>query len=63
MPNFIKLQVDQMNDRRELFINPASVLFLHRHGHNDGQTTIALLDGKVWTVSGKPEDIAIELSY
>ncbi len=63
MPEFVKLQVDQMNDRREIFINPANVLFLHRHGHNDSQTTITLFEGKTWTVAGKPEDVAIELSY
>jgi hypothetical protein len=63
LPEFVKLHVDQMNDRREIFINPANVLYLHRHGHSDTQTTITLVEGKTWTVSGKPEDIAIELSY
>ena len=63
LPEFVKLQVDQANDRREIFINPANVLFLHRHGHNDTQTTIVLAEGKTWTVAGKPEDLAIELSY
>jgi hypothetical protein len=63
LPEFVKLHVDQMNDRREIFINPANVLYLHRHGHNDTQTTITLVEGKTWTVTGKPEDIAIELSY
>jgi hypothetical protein len=63
LPEFVKFQVDQMNDRREIFINPANVLFLYRHGHNDTQTTITLVEGKTWTVSGKPEDVALELSY
>ena len=63
MPEFVKLQVDQMNDRREIFINPAQVLFVYRHGHNDTQTTITLVEGKTWTVAGKPEDVAIALSY
>ena len=63
MPEFVKLQVDQANDRREIFINPAQVLYVHRHGHGDTQTTITLVEGKTWTVTGKPEDIAIELSY
>ena len=63
LPEFVKLHVDQMNDRREIFINPANVLYLHRHGHSDTQTTITLVEGKTWTVAGKPEDIAIELSY
>ncbi len=63
MPEFVKLQVDQMNDRREIFINPAQVLFLHRHGHHDAQTTLILTEGKSWTVAGRPEDIAIALSY
>ena len=63
MPELVKFQVDQMNDRREIFINPAQVLFLFRHGHNDSQTTITLVEGKVWTVTGRPEDVAIELSY
>jgi hypothetical protein len=63
LPEFVKLQVDQANDRREIFINPANVLYVHRHGHSDTQTTIVLVEGKTWTVAGKPEDIAIELSY
>jgi hypothetical protein len=63
LPELVKFQVDQMNDRREIFINPAQVLFLCRHGHNDSQTTITLVEGKTWTVTGRPEDVAIELSY
>ena len=63
LPEFVKLQVDQANDRREIFINPANVLYVHRHGHSDTQTTIILVEGKTWTVTGQAEDIAIKLSY